>query len=195
MKRIFLSVAMVTLFAAGAFAQGMSGGLKAGLNLATFSGDDADGADMRASFHFGGYLNLGLTEALSFQPELLYNSLGAKQDFDGGELVYKMSYISVPLNLIYSFGNFNVQAGPQFSFLASAKGEYSIGDDSAETDIKEMFKGTDLGVNIGLGASFGKLSASARYFLGLSNVYDSEDDVDLKNSNIQLSLGYRLFGE
>lgn len=195
MKRIFLTVSLCALFAAGAFAQGMSGGLKAGLNLANFSGDDAEGTDMRIAYHIGGYLNIGFSEALSFQPELLYNSVGAKQSEGDEELVYKMNYVSVPLNLIYSFGNFNVQAGPQFSFLASAKGKVSSGDDSAEVDIKELFKGTDLGVNLGIGASFGKIHASARYFLGLTDIPDTDGDVNLKNSNIQLSLGYKLFGE
>jgi hypothetical protein len=40
MKRIFLAVSMVTLFAAGAAAQDISGGIKAGLNLANMNGDD-----------------------------------------------------------------------------------------------------------------------------------------------------------
>src|SRR5690606_40206738 len=40
MKKIFLTVSLCALFAAGAFAQGMSGGVKAGLNLANFSGDE-----------------------------------------------------------------------------------------------------------------------------------------------------------
>ena len=80
MKRIFLTVSLCALFAAGAFAQGMSGGLKAGLNLSNFAGDDVDGTDMRIAYHVGGFVNFGLTDALSLKPELLYNSIGAKAD-------------------------------------------------------------------------------------------------------------------
>ena len=47
MKRIFLAVSMVTLFAAGAAAQGISGGLKAGLNLANINGDDVEDTDLK----------------------------------------------------------------------------------------------------------------------------------------------------
>lgn len=195
MKKIFLTVSLCALFAAGAFAQGMSGGVKAGLNLANFSGDDVGDTDMRIAYHIGGFLNFGLSSELSFQPELLYNSVGAQLSEGDEKLVYKMNYVSVPLNLIYSFGALNVQVGPQVSFLASAKGKYSSGDESAEVDIKEAFKGLDLGLNIGLGASFGKLQASARYCLGLTDIPDSDGDVALKNNAIQLSLGYKLFGE
>jgi hypothetical protein len=194
MKRIFLTVSMCALFAAGAIAQGMSGGLKAGLNLANFSGDDVEGTDMRIAYHVGGYLNIGFSDALSLQPELLWNSVGTKMSEGDFEMVSKMNYISIPVSLIYSFGNFNVQAGPQFSFLASAKGKMSDGDDSIEADIKDIYKSTDLGVNLGLGASFGKIHASARYFLGLTDIPE-EGDGSVKNSNIQLSLGYKLFGE
>ncbi len=195
MKRIFLTVSLCALFAAGAFAQGMSGGVKAGLNLANFSGDDVGDTDMRIAYHIGGFLNLGLSDVLSFQPELLYNSVGTQVSEGNEKLVYKLNYVSIPLSLLYSFGTVNVQAGPQFSFLASAKGKASVGDDSAEIDIKDWFKGTDLGVNIGLGASFGKINASARYYLGLTDIPDSEGDAKIKNSNIQLSLGYKLFGD
>lgn len=194
MKRIFLSVAMVTLLAAGAFAQGISGGLKGGLNLANAIGKDAKDADMkmRIAYHFGGYVNIGFSETLSLQPELLYNSVGAKMDED---VALHMNYISVPLNLQYSFGNFNIHAGPQFGFLMSAKAKADVDGQSAEVDMKDFFKSTDLGVNLGLGANFGKLNASARYTMGISKVWDTEEDVDAKNGVIQLSLGYKLFGE
>ena len=196
MKRIFLSIAMVTLLAAGAYAQGISGGLKAGLNLANAIGQDAKDADMkmRLAYHFGGFVNIGLSEVLSVQPELLYNSVGTKMD---EELNLHLNYLSVPVNLQYSFGNFNLHAGPQFGFLMSAKMKADVDGESVEVDAKDFFKGTDVGVNLGLGAAFGKLHASARYTMGITKIWESEgeQEVDAKNGVIQLSLGYKLFGE
>ena len=61
MKRIFLAVSMVTLFAAGAAAQGISGGVKAGLNLANVTGDDLGDTKMKIGYHFGGYAKISLT--------------------------------------------------------------------------------------------------------------------------------------
>ena len=194
MKRIFLAVSMVTLFAAGAAAQGISGGLKAGLNLANMNGDDVEDTDMKIGYHFGGYAKISFTEAFSVQPELLYNAVGAKSsegDFDAN---YKFNYVSVPVMLGYSFGKISIQAGPQIGFLTSAKLKVEGGGDSEEVDLKDDLKGTDFGVNVGLGADFGKLNAAARYCIGLSNIVDS-DDADVKNGVIQLSLGYKLFGK
>jgi len=193
MKKIFLTVTMITFIAAGAFAQGISGGLKGGLNLANAVGSDAKDADMkmRIAYHFGGFVNIGLSDVLSFQPELLYNSVGTKLDDD---VSLHMNYFSVPLNLQYAIGNFNIHAGPQFGFLLSAKAKADVDGSSAEVDMKEFFKSTDLGINLGVGASFGKLHASARYTMGITKVWDMED-VDVKNGVIQLSLGYKLFGE
>ena len=196
MKRIFLSVTMVALIGAGAFAQGISGGLKAGLNLANGIGKDAKDADMkmRVAYHFGGFVNIGLSEVLSVQPELLYNSVGAKMDED---INLHANYLSIPVNLQYSFGNFNIHAGPQLGFLLSAKMKAEVDGESAEVDVKEYFKGTDLGLNLGLGAAFGKLHASARYTMGITKIWESEgeEEIDAKNGVIQLSLGYKLFGE
>lgn len=179
---------MVALLATGAFAQGLSGGLKAGVNLANMTGDIND-VEMKIGFHVGGFLNIGLSDELSFQPELLYNAIGAKES-GGGDGKINTSYISVPLMVLYNFGVVNIQAGPQIGFLLSAK----VKEDSEETDIKEFFKSTDFGFNIGLGADFGKVNAAARYCIGLSNISD-DSDIDVKNSVIQVSLGVKLFGE
>jgi hypothetical protein len=178
MKKLVLTVFALGVFSFYASAQ-LSGGLKAGLNLADVGGD-AEG-DIRPSFHAGAYVNFAFSEQLSLQPELLYNSVGAKEDDDA----LKLDYISIPVMVLYSFGNFNVQAGPQIGFLASAKIE--------DEDIKDFYKSTDFGFNVGVGANFNKLNASVRYSIGLSNVVDS-DDFDATNNVIQLSVGYRLFG-
>jgi hypothetical protein len=197
MKKLFLVSAAILFFAAGAFAQ-LSVGAKAGLNLANLAGDDVEDSDMRTSFHVGGYLNFAFSENLSLQPELLYNSVGAKSSYDDPDFgdvteTIKLNYISLPVMLVYSFGTVNLQAGPQVNFLAGAKYKIEADGESFEEDINDGLKSTDFGFNVGLGANFGKLNATARYCLGLSSIAD-EGDADTKNSVIQLSLGYRLFG-
>ncbi|RAV98126.1 porin family protein [Pseudochryseolinea flava] len=201
MKKVLLTLSIVAAAFTYASAQGLSGGLKAGLNLANFGGDDVEDAEIRPSFHVGGYLNLAFSDALSLQPELLFNSVGTKGSYEDEilgvpvevEETVKLSYISIPINLVYSFGPVNIHAGPQFGFLLSAKSEYEINGSSDEEDVKEAYKGMDIGVGVGLGAHFGKLNATARYNLGLSSIAD-DDDADVKSNVIQISLGYRLFG-
>jgi hypothetical protein len=194
MKKIFLAISMIALFAAGAAAQGISGGIKGGLNLANLNGDDVSDTDIKTGFHLGGYVNVAFGGALSLQPELLYSTVGAKASEDGGDFKWNLSYVSVPVMLMYSFGTLNVQAGPQFGFLTGSKWEVEEAGDSYELDVKDDTKSMDVGMNLGLGANFGKFNAAARYCIGLSSIDDSGDS-DIKNGVIQLSLGVKLFGE
>jgi hypothetical protein len=193
-KLVLLFVAAVASISS--FAQ-LSIGAKAGLNLANVYGDDAEDMDLRPALHIGGYLNYAVSDAISIQPELLYSSMGAKfnEEIFGSDLkvTMKFNYISVPVMFIYSFGAINVQAGPQVSFLASGKAKVEYDGESEEEDIKDQMKGVDFGVNLGLGADFGKFNASARYLLGLSSI-DKDGEADTKNTAIQISIGYRLFG-
>jgi hypothetical protein len=185
MKKIIIAFSMVALFTTSSFAQEISGGAKAGLNFSNLTGEISD-ADMKIGYHLGGYVNIAFTEILSLQPELLFNAVGA--NVAGGDGKVNVNYISIPIMFKYSFGIVNVQAGPQIGVLMSAKQKFN-GD---ERDIKDNFKSSDFGFNLGLGADFGLLNVAARYCIGLSSV---DTDYDVKNSVFQLSLGIKLFGE
>lgn len=156
-----------------------SGGMKLGLGLSNLSGDISDN-DMLFSPNLGFYGQYKLSDALTVQPELLL--------FGGGTLLsdgtnFKLQYIGIPVILKYNLGAmFNIQAGPQMSFLFATNPKAA----------KDGLKGTDLGLNLGLGVAFDDTSIDARYCLGLSNIADSADG-ELKTSLIQLSLGYKLF--
>ena len=191
MKKVVLSL-VVLLISASAFAQ-LNGGVKAGLNLADFGADAKDAFDSksRIGFHVGGYLTFSLSDAISIQPELLYNSVGAKFEGDGEDADIVMDYISIPVMFQYNINeSFNIQAGPQLGLLMSAK----VKADGSSVDIKDSFKGTDFGLNVGVGANFGKLNATARYCLGLANTFEDSGDEKGTNNVIQISLGYKLFG-
>lgn len=194
MKKSFFTLTLIAFCAYGALAQGISGGLKVGANFANMKYDTDFGGfspDARTSFHFGGYLNLGVSESFSVQPELLYNSVGAKM----GDGSLKANYLSIPIMLQYNpVPVFNIHAGPQVGFLMSAKAD--DGDESV--DVKDGYKGLDLGLGVGAGVNLPMgLGVNVRYILGLSNIMDEADEVDatVKNNVVQLSVSYKLFGE
>src|SRR6187549_3858330 len=114
MKKLFLTVAAVAICTATLFAQ-ISVGAKAGVNLANVNGD-VDNTDMKVGFHVGGYVNVAFSDALSLQPELLFNSVGYKytvsNGFDEADVTSNLNYISIPVSLMYSFGPVNLHAGP-----------------------------------------------------------------------------------
>lgn len=180
-KKITLVLAIVAVAATSSFAQ-LQYGVKAGLNMANVSGD-IDDTKMKLGFMIGGFANYGINEQLSVQPELMFAQAGCKMEILDEDVKFSLNYLVLPVMVKYSFGNINLQAGPQFGFLLSAE---SDGD-----DIKDNMKTMDLGLNIGAGYQMDKIGVDLRYSIGLSNVSDMED-TDVKNRGIQLQLSYKF---
>lgn len=195
--------ALLILSCAGIANAQVSGGIKGGVNLTnqkwevSFMGESVSQKYNGTGFHVGGYLQYSLSEAMSLQPELLYNSLNV--DLDGQEIT--LNYLSLPVMLGYGFdaNRFILQGGLQVGMLLST--------DPSEIKDEEAYKGVDLSFNLGAMVNFNKFNISVRYSLGLVNLTGDaldeeldaalgEDiDLDIKNNNLQFSVGYRLFGE
>lgn len=195
MKKVLSLIAFFSLMGVGVYAQGISGGFKAGLNLAnqTFSASNngvnyTSSPSFRPSIHAGGYLTLMISERLGVQPEVLYSAQGAKS----GNTTLKFNYITVPVLVRFNITSlFSVHAGPQIGILASAK--QKVGSESE--DIKDAYKTTDVGVAGGATVDLPMgLNFSLRFVKGFTNIYDS-DFYKQKNYNLQLSVGYKLFGK
>jgi len=168
-------------------------GVKAGVNLANGAGDVED-AETKLGLHIGGFAEFMFTEKFAFQPELLYSMQGYKFEEDGAELKTKLDYVNIPLIFkYYVTESLAIEAGPQVGFLVSAKGEIEAGGESEDFDIDEGYNSLDYGINVGLsytldmGVMFG-----ARYYYGIADIDDTSDDIDEKNSVIQLSVGYKF---
>jgi hypothetical protein len=180
------------------------GGIKAGMNISNFIGDDADGSDPRIGYNLGGYVNKSISELITFQPELLISSVGTKTkesgtDPDLGEYSIdasiQLTYLTAPIMFLFNLNDkINLHVGPQLGFLMAAKTKYDIKSDlisvSGSEDVKEEFKPIDFGLNVGLGYSFGLINATLRYNLGLAEIPDG--DSSIKNSVIQFSIGYKI---
>ena len=180
MKKLII----ITAFAVFGFntsnAQDLSFGVKAGVNFATFTGDDSAEANGLTSFHVGGVLNIGITDKFSVQPELLYSGQGS--DSRLGD--FKLDYINIPLLAKFMVvDGLSLEAGPQIGFLTSAKLKGG--------DIKDFVKGTDFSGVVGAGYLLDSgLNFAARYNFGFSNNAETDLNIDLKNAVFQLSVGY-----
>ncbi|WP_299818817.1 porin family protein [uncultured Pontibacter sp.] len=154
-------------------------GVKAGVNLSTFSGDEESKMQLGAN---GGIYALYMeSEHIGIQPELQYALQGTGVS-NGGHIF--MHYLSIPVMLkVYPTPNFSFQAGPYAAFLLSAKYEYEA------VDIKlNNTKGQDFGFAYGF--SFGneeKITFGIRHHVGLTSIYK---DSKLRNQSIQASVGF-----
>ena len=219
--RFFSLAALALLLAAPASAQAQIG-VKAGLNVANFVGDDADGSEARLGFVGGLTSRFDLTPSVAFQLEALYSQKGellnsdSIVDPDDGGLLYpnrsfdvdtRLDYIEIPASL-----RFGVPLSPLLDAGVSVGGYVGIpissevsADGDAPDDILDDIElddveaNTDYGVLIGIDVGSGPFFVDARYTLGLTEVTEFEPifrdrDLDRKNSVVQLTLGYRFGG-
>jgi hypothetical protein len=170
-------------------------GVTAGVNVATFSGSDADDADWRSDFMGGLSLNFGISDMLSLQPELLYSRKGAKASEGGITETIKLGYIDVPVLVKFAMGTAQQLrpvffVGPSIGFLVSC--DWTITGFGSE-DCKDEFKSTDFGVVGGVGFDVGAIGVFVRFQQGLTKLFD-DDDSDLFNRVITIGGRYSFSG-
>lgn len=187
---IFAIVVVFTLSSASVSAQGLTGGLKAGMNIANIYGDDVEDVwDPKIGICVGGFITYSINDIFAIQPELLLSIKGSKAEEEIlGETVkttMSLTYLEIPV--LAKLGPLFV--GPSLAIKLSGKRKI----DSAKADIENL-KSTDFGLVFGGGVDFdlgpGKLTVDARYTLGLATIYEPEVETDVKNVVISIMVGY-----
>jgi hypothetical protein len=168
-------------------------GIKGGLNFANVDASSVGAAyNSKTGYHAGAFVLVKLTK-IGIQPEIIFSRQGSSyKPLNGTSLDTRFDYVNIPVILkLYLVGGLNLQAGPQFGFLAGASQDVVSG---ASVDIKNTLKGSDISAALGAGwdLPFG-LSIDARYNLGLTKINDLAGSTDAKNQVFQLSVGYKLF--
>ncbi len=126
------------------------------------------------------------------QPELHWLQKGYKIEdatsaISIGDVTTTLNYIELPLLARINFGG-SVKlfafAGPSVGYLIS--GTYE--DDYSEIDATEYLDDTEFSAHLGIGAGLGTLEVDIRYMAGLSDISDSENLTDVKNSSYGIGL-------
>jgi hypothetical protein len=181
---------------AGAQDSGVEFGLKAGLNLASLSGDDVfeEGAlGNRTGFSGGLFVGIPVTENFLIQPEVLYSQKGAHVEAAGEEAAIKLDYVEVPVLFKGRFGSGgakpSVFAGPAVGFKVTGKTEFE-GEEEDVEDLKSTDFGIVFGAGLDLAAGSGSFILDVRYTLGLTTIDDTDNPDDVKNGVWSFSVGY-----
>jgi hypothetical protein len=225
--RIFSLIMILTLVVSlAAFAQGdskTSFGIIGGVNFQNLNGKDMDGDklenDMIVGFHAGVNVQLPIAPQFYFQPGLIFSNKGAENSStiltSTITSTYKLSYIELPLNLVYKAqlgsGYFMLGFGPYVAYAIGGKATIEGGPVTLESDIefkKEVeigdpmtttyFKPLDAGANIFFGYELpAGLFAQFNAQLGLININPDDkrlpdNKLAVKNTGFGLSLGYRF---
>lgn len=167
------------------FAQSLNFGFKGGVNFSDFQGSNANlKTESITSYHAGIFAELGLSERVSIQPEILYTTAGAKVSLSGAidEFRNKLGYLSVPLltKVFLIPDRLSIDLGPQVSLLLNEKENVNLGK-SSSYDFS-IAGGVTLRV-------FGPIFVQGRYNLGLREI---KSNSEITNRVFQLSAGLRF---
>ena len=206
MKKVLVLIA-ATIVSMSAMAQ-VQFGIKVGVDATNFWGKDYVPTTSYDSFPYivdhGMHLNYQVGFVMEYKfspkfaiaPEVVFATQGGKLVFDNPtiiasqrEITYIVNYINVPVMLKYYLSPaFSIDLGPQVGFNVYSKEKFGNGD---PYDHKDFTKAVDFGV--GLGGIYNLTDNAfiqARYTMGMTKVFKS--DIDCKNSNIQLALGWKF---
>ncbi|MFD1871940.1 porin family protein [Hymenobacter bucti] len=211
MKKIILSLAVLAGAAGAANAQtGVKYGLKGGFNGSSYTGSNTKGLDYKAGFAAGVFLNFGLSDNFSVQPEFLYSQKGASQD----DVSYgtpainvtrkdALGYLDVPLMFRYNVGEdgkgFFVELGPQGSFILHRR--QFVEDGSGKEISGSRVTTTDplnkaiLGYVGGVGYQITSgVQLGVRYTGDFMRI-NKDSNNDFRNSVFQFQVGYAFGGK
>lgn len=195
MKTKLLFVAAFMIFSSAAMAQ-FNIGVKGGVNISKVD-DKAFRDEFTYGYHLGGFAEVGLGKRLKIQPEVLWNQINTRADTAFRNIYsnaldfsnyrdVKLNYLSIPVLLSYKLGNvLYLQAGPQFGILLNQ-------DKTLLENGKEAFSKGDFSMLGGVQLNVSKLRLSGRYFVGLNNISEIDDNSKWRNQGFQLSAGFAL---
>lgn len=214
-KALLSAVACCLSFAGFSQMGNPSVDLRAGINFQNLNGKNANGGNLnyslKAGFNIGVLAEVPVASEFFIQPGVLFSTKGArdKNSFGGKDLKVNLSYIEIPVNLLYKpilgKGRTIIGFGPYIAYAVGGK----VKVEGVDTNIKfantisssqesdTYFKRMDAGANFIFGYEMSnRVSAQLNAQLGLAKinpkVTGSNNKSSVKNTGFGVSLGYRL---
>ena len=202
--KLTLLFAVIVLFSSQVFAQakktkpGISAGVLGAVNLTEFRVTNAQGRDYKTGTGWaaGVWLNLPLTEKLSFEPQAQWSVLKyVGNNNPAGQFAGTIQYQSVPLLLKYKTSkDFSIFAGPQVDFNNSLK------NDNTNTYFKKDFLAVSTAVTAGVELfSERKVQIYGRYIYGITDMKTAQNfnankgNIGFYNTGFQFGLKVKLY--
>ena len=215
-----LAFAVVCLIIMGSAKAQVSYGVQAGVNIANFKGEALNSLNnvvdltngfintkSKTGFHVGGYVNIPVTDKISFEPGVQYSQKGyaMKGDLKIDALKFlgvnasakvQAHYIDMPLVLKAEVAKgLSIYAGPQISYLV--KNNFQVNTSvlgisllNKKLNLTNNFNRMDIGLAGGVGYKFDNgFNVKAGYDYGLSKL-DKNDNVKAYNRVVKVSVGF-----
>lgn len=197
MKQKLILSCVIIFTLPGLYAQ--RAGIRAGFNLA-HSNYAVEGLGITTSnlprYQVGLVGEMPIWKSLFVNSGINYTVKGVSLSFLGSDIEFAISYLEVPLNLVYKYdlGLARVfgLAGPYVGYGLKAK---SIkGSDVNEIEFgsnDNQMKRIDYGFNLGTGIEFDKFSFVVEYGLGIPNLSNVADE-RMKNGVLSFTIAYLI---
>ena len=171
--------------------QGSGFGLKLGSNYSYLPSQAVPQNKFLFGLHGGAYFPILVRNRLEIQPEILFSMQGGGHITSNGTSTSRLNYLAVPLAAKVYFNNwFNIQAGPQFSYLLNARSQFN---NTESIDASKEFFTHDVSFLLGIGYDDHRgLDLTLRYLMGMTTLLREDNIIYPRNRVIQLSIGYRL---
>lgn len=217
MNRRFVAILVCAVLAAGigvAPALARDGmplrfGVKAGINISDFRGNDVEGLgellDWKTGFCGGVFASYAVNDWFSLQPELLYSMKGMKLGlFTESFLTFSLDYIEIPVLAVAKLPVQSklkpfVYGGPVIGFNVRSEAGVTVFDEDFSADLSEYVATTEFSLAFGAGINIAiagrEMTLEGRYVPGLTNVFEEivEDgqaaQLEWKNDTISILLG------
>ena len=213
MKKLIVTItALIILMTsdhAAANDSDMKFGVKAGVNLASWSLEDPQGFDqkMKMGFAFGPTLNYKIQDKLFLNVDAVFSQKGATlEKSEGGQTVTNTAsatYISVPAAVSYKLMDeknytLGANAGVYLGLLMGkikSETESVVGTTETESDGESLDYGLSFGVDGSFNVADNWINFDIRYELGLADVSKAPENPNAKNTkdtntNIAILFGY-----
>ncbi len=190
-----------------AYSANFMAGVRGGLNLATWYGDDVDNRykKLKPGLIAGISLQTKARDFIGFMMDIMYSQKGAKWENLGDMLYYRLHYIEVPVMCKLMLPNKTVVKPFTYTgtFIAVTflSKEYEVEDGKVEdiNTISELITRVDFGFTFGGGVDFDfdkiALTLDVRYSLGMitldgeKNFYDDKL-AEIKNGVLSIIGGF-----
>lgn len=208
MKKITLSLLLVALCSIVYAQKGpVTYGIKAGLtlpHLTVSAFGTAVSLPSKTSFYVGGVADIPVSKMVSVQPGLSLVNKGTKVkngdfEFEEGTLseegTINFAYLEIPVNLMLKLktgksGQAFVGAGPYYAFAIDANAKAGGAKEDIEIGSADGLKRGEFGFNFLGGYQLDNgLNLHLGYGIGISNVFPSAEELDVKLKNRVFSVG------
>ncbi len=194
----FLTASLLQLSAQSKIGYGVKAGANISRQSTSIETENVEAIDLKGLLRFnaGAWFNYFIIDHLAIQPELIISGKGTDWNDPSYNVKDLLTYVDVPLLLRYQIIDLvNVQAGPQFGYLLSARQKDNETGDVIK--INDYYKKSDFGLAVGVEANLPfKLNLTVRYVFGLKPVTTDVQYIDpWLNNFLQISAGYRFLGK